>query len=85
MSTNVLNILTILGKIDGGIAAAAASWGLYDPDHIKIAICIAGVAGGIGMILNAISHAFGGGNVEKVVPATSILPPPPISKSKLVP
>jgi hypothetical protein len=61
-----MNILTILGKLDGGIAAAAASYGLYDPAHAKIALCVAGIAGGIGMILNAISHELGGGDVAKV-------------------
>jgi hypothetical protein len=64
--TTVLNILSILGKIDGGIAAAAASYGLYNPSQMKLALCVAGITGGIGMILNSISHAFGGGDVETV-------------------
>jgi hypothetical protein len=58
-----MKYLTILGKLDGGIAAAAASWGLYDPKHMTLALAVAGIAGGIGMILNAVSHAIGGRDV----------------------
>jgi hypothetical protein len=65
MKNSYTSILTILGKLDGGIAAVAASWGLYDPNHMKIALSIAGIAGGIGMTLNTISHALGGGDVVK--------------------
>lgn len=60
---NLLTILGDLGKIDGGIAAAAAGWGLYDQQHATLALAIAGVAGGVGMVLNAISHYAGGGDV----------------------
>lgn len=75
--------LALLGKIDGAIAAAAASWGLYDPAHVKIAICIAGIAGGVGMILNGISHYLGGADVVVITPSpvirekaeSTVLPP----------
>lgn len=60
--------LSLLGKIDGGVAAAAAGWGLYDSSHTALALAIAGVAGGIGMALNALSSFLGGGPVAPVKP-----------------
>jgi len=63
-----MNILTILGKIDGGIAAVAALWGTQNPKYTTIALAIAGIAGGLGVVLNALSHALGGGDVASVEP-----------------
>lgn len=60
---NSTQALELLGKIDGGIAAAAASWGAYDKAHMATALAIAGIAGGLGIVLNAISHAMGGQDV----------------------
>ena len=80
--------LQALGKVDGGIAALAASWSLYDPAHVKVAILVAGIAGGLGMILNGISRFVGGQDVvnvgssavpaaERITPVETPKPPPP--------
>ena len=70
-----MKILKFLGDIDGGIAAAAAAWGGFDHAHLGLALAIAGVAGGVGMILNTISRATGGGDVVKVAPVPPAPPP----------
>jgi hypothetical protein len=62
-----MNWLTLLGKIDGGIAALAAVYGTQvDPTHLKVALLVGGVAGGVGVVLNVISHYLGGGDVAPV-------------------
>jgi hypothetical protein len=62
----MIKALKFLGDIDGGIAAAAAAWGGFDRNHMGIALAVAGIAGGVGMILNAISRASGGTDVVDV-------------------
>lgn len=51
--------LALAGKVDGGIAAAAAVWGQQDPKHLGVALLIAGIAGGIGTILTVVSRYVG--------------------------
>jgi hypothetical protein len=62
-----MNWLTLLGKIDGALAAAAGAAALYDPPHAPLYAVISGVAGGVGVILNVVSHFLGGSDVVATV------------------
>jgi hypothetical protein len=63
-----MKYLTLLGKLDGAITAAAASYALYDPAHVKYALVTAGVAAALGYGLNAVAHFLGGADVVAVKP-----------------
>jgi hypothetical protein len=63
-----MNWLTLLGKIDGGIAALAAVYGAQDPARLKEALLVSGVAGAVGVLLNLVSHYLGGGDVAPAPP-----------------
>ena len=63
---NIGKILKLLGAFDGAVAALAGIYGASEPSHMTLALAIAGIAGGVGTVLNAVSHLFGGQDV--VVP-----------------
>lgn len=65
--------LTFLGKVDGAIAAGALGFATAVPADTHGALVVAGVAGGLGVILNAIA-AFAG--LGPVAPTS----PPPAAK-----
>jgi len=60
---NVTNLLTLLGKLDGSVAAIAAAYSVYDPAHVQVAILVSGITGAIGTALNAVANYLGSGNV----------------------
>jgi hypothetical protein len=70
---NIGKILKLLGAFDGAVAALAGIYGASEPSHMTLALAIASIAGGVGTVLNAISHLFGGQDV--VIPP--IQPPAP--------
>lgn len=51
--------LTFLGQVDGAVAAIALGVGSYAPAEQHAALVVAGVAGGLGVLLNLIAKWAG--------------------------
>jgi NAD/NADP transhydrogenase alpha subunit len=51
--------LNLLGELDGAIMSAAAAYSVYDPSHVKAALLVAGGAGALGVVLNAVAKFLG--------------------------
>jgi len=61
--------LQVLGEVDGGLAVAAFGWAQADPSHTKLAMGLAAIAGGLGIILNRIAKVYGVAPVAPEPPA----------------
>lgn len=70
----LIKILKLLGALDGAIAALAGIYGASEPSHMPLALAIAGIAGGVGTVINAVSRLFGGDNVVTIPPPPSSMP-----------